>query len=336
MAYPGSPSGPTDVAFETLPLQTCLKAVPERIQSILDEHPEFKGHVCQVVVGVLMADVEDFAPLRDLLNYEIVVGGNSYPLEHELSNQQFLDYFVSHDCFVLKVEGIAVRGGEQCSGESSSVWLFQPDGTLAKKPSSTQTEETTQNIELKLPSQMFVSDEGGRTYNFGSRLVAAMHIKPNYPGRSDHICNGAFLASPGFRRCGGAAILAQTFPLLAHEIGYVRSLFNLVFTGNDPSIQLWKSMGYTICGTIPAAGRLTLQKGATNVANEDEVGSERSRSRRPLRPNEVYSDAVLFTFPVADVDVRATVAFRQQCAAKNDGIVPFAAAVAPPTMRQGA
>eukprot|EP00658_Telonema_sp_P-2_P039908 TRINITY_DN28520_c0_g1_i1.p1 TRINITY_DN28520_c0_g1~~TRINITY_DN28520_c0_g1_i1.p1 ORF type:complete len:109 (+),score=8.18 TRINITY_DN28520_c0_g1_i1:127-453(+) len=87
-------------------------------------------------------------------------------------------------------------------------------------------------------------------------------------------------------------------------------------------------------GRIPSAGRLRFQSGSTHVYGEDVVGSDASRARRPLKTGEVFSDAVLFTFPVADVDVKATMANRKRL--ENAlGVVPFEVAASLPIFRSG-
>eukprot|EP00667_Euglena_gracilis_P024527 EG_transcript_28291 len=87
-------------------------------------------------------------------------------------------------------------------------------------------------------------------------VVGSVYIKPNFPGRCSHICNGGFLVRKEFRGRGAARILAKAFLTAAKEIGYRRVFFNLVFETNVVSVHLWRSLGFQQVGVIPEAGRL--------------------------------------------------------------------------------
>jgi GNAT superfamily N-acetyltransferase len=117
------------------------------------------------------------------------------------------------------------------------------------------TSHDTFVLRLAVPRASDQTECGGR-YNFGRALVGCVHIKPNFPGRCDHICNGAFLVVPAWQRCGAAMLLGRRFQLLAHELGYDSSMFNLVFTANQPSVRLWDQLGYDRVGVVARAGRL--------------------------------------------------------------------------------
>ncbi len=86
--------------------------------------------------------------------------------------------------------------------------------------------------------------------------MGCFYIKPNFPGRASHICNGGFIASPNFRRLGVAKFLAACFESLAQDLGYRASFFNLVFASNTASLQLWRSLPqYKQTGCVPNAIR---------------------------------------------------------------------------------
>ncbi|KAL7749711.1 hypothetical protein RI367_004939 [Sorochytrium milnesiophthora] len=89
------------------------------------------------------------------------------------------------------------------------------------------------------------------------RVVAGMfYIKPNYPGRSSHICNGGFVTSSAHRGLGVGTAMGRAFLILAPLLGYRASVFNLVYRSNAASVQLWRSLGFTEIGVVPLAGRL--------------------------------------------------------------------------------
>lgn len=103
-------------------------------------------------------------------------------------------------------------------------------------------------------------------------LVGAFYIKPNYPGRSSHICNGGFIVNESMRGLGAASALAVQYTAWAPLLGYRSSIFNLVFENNVASVRIWDNLGYRRVGVIHEAGRL-----------KDDTGDK-----------EVYVDAIVF------------------------------------------
>ena len=87
------------------------------------------------------------------------------------------------------------------------------------------------------------------------KLVGIFYVKPNFPGRCDHICNGGFVVDPDLRRQGIGRILGQQFLELSKALGYEAAFFNLVFEDNEASVRLWKSLGFETTGRIPRAAR---------------------------------------------------------------------------------
>jgi RimJ/RimL family protein N-acetyltransferase len=90
----------------------------------------------------------------------------------------------------------------------------------------------------------------------GSEILGCFYIKPNFPGRCSHICNGGFITSPKYRNLGIGKLMGSAFIQLAKDLGYQSSLFNLVFANNLPSIKLWKSLGFRELACIPKAAKL--------------------------------------------------------------------------------
>ncbi|KAF9425300.1 hypothetical protein BGZ94_007669 [Podila epigama] len=119
-------------------------------------------------------------------------------------------------------------------------------------------------------------------------LLGFFYIKPNFPGRCSHICNGGFMVNPVHRGLGIGGILGKAFLRIVPILGYRASMFNLVFVSNVASIKLWRRLGFQETGRVPRAGRLRGQ-GST-------PGQE---------PNEGYVDAIQFywdfeTMPVPE------------------------------------
>ncbi|THH04316.1 hypothetical protein EW145_g5611 [Phellinidium pouzarii] len=77
--------------------------------------------------------------------------------------------------------------------------------------------------------------KGERTWE---QCVAGFYyIKPNYPGRSSHICNAGFVVPFPARGHGFARALARSYLHYAPKLGYQASVFNLVYVNNAASIR---------------------------------------------------------------------------------------------------
>ena len=91
---------------------------------------------------------------------------------------------------------------------------------------------------------------------YGSEVLGCFYVKPNFPGRCSHICNGGFITNPKYRGIGVATFMGMNFRRLAKDLGYRASLFNLVFANNEPSVRLWKKLGFKQLAVLPKAAQL--------------------------------------------------------------------------------
>lgn len=86
--------------------------------------------------------------------------------------------------------------------------------------------------------------------------LGTFFIKPNYPGRSSHICTAGFLVNAGIRGKGIGRTLADCFLQWAPRLGYTYSVFNLVFESNAAARKIWESLNFKRIGRIKSAGIL--------------------------------------------------------------------------------
>ncbi|KAG1505894.1 hypothetical protein G6F52_012042 [Rhizopus delemar] len=91
--------------------------------------------------------------------------------------------------------------------------------------------------------------------DFNEKIMGMFYIKPNYPGRSSHICNGGFFVMEHFRGIGVGIAMGEAFKILVPAIGYKASVFNLVYETNIASVSIWRKLGFQEVGRIPQAGR---------------------------------------------------------------------------------
>jgi RimJ/RimL family protein N-acetyltransferase len=94
------------------------------------------------------------------------------------------------------------------------------------------------------------------TLNFSKLFLGSFYVKPNYPGRSSHICNGGFLVSVDARGKGVGTVMGENYIKIAPKLGFKSSIFNLVFVSNVASYKIWDRLGFKRVGTIPKAGYL--------------------------------------------------------------------------------
>lgn len=95
----------------------------------------------------------------------------------------------------------------------------------------------------------------------GSDILGCFYVKPNFPGRCSHVCNGGFITNKNYRGLGVGAFMGEHFKKLAKDLGYRASLFNLVFASNVPSVKLWRNLGYKQIATIPKVAVLEGEDG---------------------------------------------------------------------------
>ena len=87
-------------------------------------------------------------------------------------------------------------------------------------------------------------------------FMGCFYIKPNFPGRCAHVCNGGFITTPRFRSQGVAKLMGHAFLQVAKDLGYKSSYFNLVFKSNIASVSLWESLGFERVAVLEKAADL--------------------------------------------------------------------------------
>ncbi|KFM60235.1 L-azetidine-2-carboxylic acid acetyltransferase, partial [Stegodyphus mimosarum] len=88
------------------------------------------------------------------------------------------------------------------------------------------------------------------------KLMGAFYVKPNFPGRSSHICNAGFLVDSQHRKKGIGEVLFKNYLPIARDLGYEASFFNLVYASNQGSLKLCRKLGFKEIGIVPKAGKL--------------------------------------------------------------------------------
>ncbi|KAF2144547.1 uncharacterized protein K452DRAFT_325103 [Aplosporella prunicola CBS 121167] len=92
--------------------------------------------------------------------------------------------------------------------------------------------------------------------NWEKTCLGSFYVKPNYPGRSSHICNGGFLVTDAARNRGVGRLMGENYLEWAPKLGYTYSVFNLVYETNVASCRIWDALGFKRIGRVPACGNL--------------------------------------------------------------------------------
>ncbi|KAJ4315771.1 Protein spt10 [Neodidymelliopsis sp. IMI 364377] len=86
--------------------------------------------------------------------------------------------------------------------------------------------------------------------------LGSFYTKPNYPGRSSHVCNAGFLVTGAARNKGVGKLLGRQYLEWAPKLGFTYSVFNLVYETNVASTRIWDSLGFERIGRVKKCGKL--------------------------------------------------------------------------------
>jgi len=76
---------------------------------------------------------------------------------------------------------------------------------------------------------------------------------PNRPGRGAHVATASFMVDPAFAGRGIGRALGVSVLDWARAAGYRAMQFNAVVETNAAAVALWRSLGFTVVGTVPEA-----------------------------------------------------------------------------------
>ncbi|KAJ8603330.1 hypothetical protein MRB53_042183 [Persea americana] len=92
--------------------------------------------------------------------------------------------------------------------------------------------------------------------DWNKECLGSFYIKPNYPGRSSHVCNGGFLVTKAARNRGVGRLMGEGYLDWAPKLGYTYSVFNLVYETNVASLRIWDALGFKRIGRVKGCGNL--------------------------------------------------------------------------------
>ncbi|KAH8174802.1 his(2)-Cys(2) zinc finger domain-containing protein [Sarocladium implicatum] len=92
--------------------------------------------------------------------------------------------------------------------------------------------------------------------DWAKECLGSFYIKPNYPGRSSHVCNAGFLVTDAARNRGVGRLMGEAYIDWAPRLGYTYSVFNLVYETNVASCRIWDALGFKRIGRVKGCGNL--------------------------------------------------------------------------------
>ncbi|OHE91278.1 hypothetical protein CORC01_13436 [Colletotrichum orchidophilum] len=97
--------------------------------------------------------------------------------------------------------------------------------------------------------------------DWSRECLGSFYIKPNYPGRSSHVCNAGFLVTDASRNRGVGRLMGECYIDWAPKLGYTYSVFNLVYETNVASCKIWDALGFKRIGRVKGCGNLSSYPG---------------------------------------------------------------------------
>lgn len=111
------------------------------------------------------------------------------------------------------------------------------------------TEETGRGWWMESPPGLTVVLEEAGT------LLGSAKMGPNRPGRGDHVGTASFMVAPEARGRGVGRRLGEHVVQWHRDQGFRAIQFNAVVETNTAAVALWRSLGFTVVGTVPGAFR---------------------------------------------------------------------------------
>ncbi len=83
------------------------------------------------------------------------------------------------------------------------------------------------------------------------RIAGSYYLKANAKGPGSHVCCCCYMIAEEYRERGLARLLCQHSQQVAVDAGFIAMQFNSVVSSDEPSVSLWRDLGFAIIGTLP-------------------------------------------------------------------------------------
>lgn len=82
-------------------------------------------------------------------------------------------------------------------------------------------------------------------------ILGGFYQRCNHGGLGNHVANGGYVIAPHAKGRGLGRTLGEYSLQRARERGFHGMQFNFVVANNTVALTLWKSLGFSVIGTIP-------------------------------------------------------------------------------------
>ncbi|SEP52710.1 GNAT family N-acetyltransferase [Amycolatopsis saalfeldensis] len=106
--------------------------------------------------------------------------------------------------------------------------------------------------------QLWLLTPPGRTVvavDDAGTVLGSAKMNPNREGPGAHVASASFMVDPAQASQGVGRALGEHVLEWARAEGYRAMQFNSVVETNTRAVALWKSLGFTVIGTVPEAFR---------------------------------------------------------------------------------
>lgn len=136
-------------------------------------------------------------------------------------------------------------------GDREAIWRIFHE-VVSREDTYTYPAETTREEALALwfppGAWTCVAEEAGG-------VVGTYVMKPNQPGRGNHVANcGYMVPREAWGRGVGEALCRHSLDA-ARRAGFLAMQFNFVVSTNTRAVELWRRCGFSIVGTLPRVFR---------------------------------------------------------------------------------
>ncbi|KAI1120976.1 hypothetical protein F5Y10DRAFT_257334 [Nemania abortiva] len=149
---------------------------------------------------------------------------------------------------------------------------------------------------IMLLGQINSPDEVVEGKDWSQECLGSFYIKPNYPGRSSHVCNAGFLVTDAARNRGVGRLMGETYLDWAPKLGYTYSVFNLVYETNVASCRIWDALGFKRIGRVKNCGNLKSypDRLVDAIIYGRDLGTDAGEGGDPLLVSEERFDKIKF------------------------------------------
>ncbi|KAK5625150.1 hypothetical protein RRF57_000866 [Xylaria bambusicola] len=149
---------------------------------------------------------------------------------------------------------------------------------------------------IMLLGQINSPDEVVEGKDWSRECLGSFYIKPNYPGRSSHVCNAGFLVTDLARNRGVGRLMGEAYLDWAPKLGYTYSVFNLVYETNVASCKIWDALGFKRIGRVKGCGNLKSypDRLVDAIIYGRDLGTDASEGGDPLLVSEERFDKIKF------------------------------------------